>query len=433
MLHKTGYFRAPEKTRALFDGSWLESGDRAYIAGGDIHITGRIKDMIIRAGRNIYPQELEELIGTLEGVRRGCVAVIASPDPGSGTERLVVVAETRLRDPAGQEALRQRIAEASRAILPDMPPEEVILAPPHAIPKTSSGKLRRAATRSLHESGELGRPRRRVWWQLARLSAAGIGPRLRRGASRAGTLLYAGWWWTLLVGMAVPVWLLVMALPRRRWRQAVVRRAMRTFFRLTGTPLAMEAEAPLPAGAAILAGNHGSYLDVAVLSALLPGPLVFAAKQELAGQRIAGPFLRRLGTVFLRRQDAASGIADAEAALPVLREGQHLVWFPEGTLTRMPGLLRFHLGAFRVAAEAGLPVVPVTIRGTRAALRGGQWFPRRATIAVHIGRPILPEGQDFAAALRLRDRVRAAILARSGEPDLSHEHAVPTVRPPGGG
>ncbi|HYA80713.1 MAG TPA: AMP-binding protein, partial [Methylocystis sp.] len=68
-----GYFRNPEKTRELFDGAWLETGDRGYIAGGDVFITGRIKDLIKRAGRNIYPQELEEAIGSIAGVRRGCV------------------------------------------------------------------------------------------------------------------------------------------------------------------------------------------------------------------------------------------------------------------------------------------------------------------------------------------------------------------------
>ena len=423
-----GYFRAPEKTRALFDGDWLESGDRAYIAGGDVYITGRIKDIIIRAGRHIHPQELEERVGAVEGVRRGCVAAIASPDPASGTERLVVVAETRLDDPAARADLRRRIIEASRAILPDMPPEEVVLAPPHAIPKTSSGKLRRAATRALYERRGLGQQRRNVRWQVARLWLAGIGPRLRRGTTRLREVAYAGWWWGALVGVAVVTWPLVLALPRRRWRYGVVHRAMRVFLWLTRLTLAVEAEAPLPTGGAILAVNHASYLDGAVLAALSPGALAFTAKQELAGQWIAGPFLRRLGTVFLRRTDMAGGISDAATALPVLRAAQPLVWFPEGTLTRMPGLLGFHLGAFLIAAEAGVPVVPVAIRGTRSVLRGGQWFPRRGAISVWIGRPILPQGQDFAAAVRLRDRARGAILARCGEPDLSYEHPLPGDR-----
>ena len=230
------------------------------------------------------------------------------------------------------------------------------------------------------------------------------------------------------MSIAIPVWLLVVALPRRRWRHAVVRGAMRAFLRLTGTGLAIEIDAPLPEGGAILAVNHASYLDGVVLSALCPGMLTFTAKQELAGQYVAGPFLRRLGTVFLRRTDAAGGVADAEAALPILRGGQRLVWFPEGTLTRMPGLLGFHLGAFLVAAEAGVPVVPVAIRGTRSVLRGDQWFPRRGAVAVHVGRPMTPDGQDFAAALRLRDRTRAIILERCGEPDLSHEHPAPGAR-----
>ncbi|MDA8249604.1 MAG: AMP-binding protein, partial [Rhodospirillales bacterium] len=423
-----GYFRAPEKTRALFDGDWLESGDRAYIAGGDVYITGRIKDIIIRAGRHIHPQELEERVGAVEGVRRGCVAAIASPDPASGTERLVVVAETRLRDPAARADLRRRIIEASRAILPDMPPEEVVLAPPHAIPKTSSGKLRRAATRALYERRGLGQQRRNVRWQVARLWLAGIGPRLRRGMTRLREVAYAGWWWGALLGVAVVAWPLVLALPRRRWRYGVVHRAMRVFLWLTRLTLAVEAEAPVPAGGAILAVNHASYLDGAVLAALSPGALAFTAKQELAGQWIAGPFLRRLGTVFLRRTDMAGGISDAATALPVLRAAQPLVWFPEGTLTRMPGLLGFHLGAFLIAAEAGVPVVPVAIRGTRSVLRGGQWFPRRGAISVWIGRSIMPEGQDFAAAVRLRDRARGAILARCGEPDLSYEHPLPGDR-----
>ena len=75
-----------------------------------------------------------------------------------------------------------------------------------------------------------------------------------------------------------------------------------------------------------------------------------------------------------------------------------------------------------------MPVVPVAIRGTRSVLRGGQWFPRRGPISVRIGRPLAPDGGDFAAALRLRDRTRAAILDRCGEPDLSHEHPVPGGR-----
>ena len=419
----SGYFRNPDKTRALFDGDWLESGDRAYIAAGDVFITGRIKDMIKRAGRNVYPQELEEFVGTINGVRKGCVAAFASPDPQTATERLVVVAETRLREAPALASLRRKIVEAAQAIL-DLPPDDVVLVPPHTVPKTSSGKIRRSDTRTLYESGTLGQPHTSVWIQTIRLSLAGIAPRLRRLGERLGSLFYAGLWWTLLSALAIPLWLLVVALPRRRWRHAALAASTRLFFKLTGTPLVVESDADLPQRRAILVANHASYLDGAVLSAACPGPVTFVAKEELSQRLVARAFLRRLGTVFVRRTDAAGGVLDTQGILEVARAGERVAWFPEGTFARMPGLLSFHAGAFLVAAQAGVPVIPVTITGTRSILRANQWLPRRGVIFVHVGQPLTADGDDFEAALRLRDRARQEILVRCGEPDLSEERVM---------
>ena len=90
-----GYFRNPLQTAKLIHDGWLDTGDRAYGVGGDIYITGRVKDIVIRGGRNLYPQEIEEAVGQVDGVRKGCVAVFGSADPATGTERLVVLAEAR--------------------------------------------------------------------------------------------------------------------------------------------------------------------------------------------------------------------------------------------------------------------------------------------------------------------------------------------------
>ena len=97
-----GYFRNETKTRELFHDGWLDSGDRAYMAGGDVCITGRIKDIIIRAGRHIYPQEVEDAVAEIPGIRKGCVAVFGVTDRASGTERVVVLAETRETDPTAR-------------------------------------------------------------------------------------------------------------------------------------------------------------------------------------------------------------------------------------------------------------------------------------------------------------------------------------------
>lgn len=413
-----GYFRNEEKTRALFDGEWLESGDRAYVAAGDIFITGRVKDIIIRAGRNIYPHELEECVGEIEGVRKGCVAVFASPDPRTATERLIVLAETRLTEPSELQRLRDRISDVSLAVL-DLPPDEIILAPPRTVPKTSSGKIRRSHARALFESDALLQKPRALWWQLGRLTMASFANRLRRSARRSGALAYAAWWWSALVLIAIALWPLVIALPCRAWRHAAVGKAARLFLWLTGIRLDVMREAPVPNAGAVIVVNHSSYLDGAVVSALISGPLAFMAKEELATQIVAGPFLRRLGTVFIRRTDARGGVEDTAATLAAAQAGERIVAFPEGTLTRMPGLREFRLGAFIVAAQAGIPVVPIAIRGTRSILRGEQWFPRHGGVYAHIGKPLAADGHDFNAALRLRDRTRSAILAACGEPDLA--------------
>jgi 1-acyl-sn-glycerol-3-phosphate acyltransferase len=141
-------------------------------------------------------------------------------------------------------------------------------------------------------------------------------------------------------------------------------------------------------------------------------------KGELAAQIIAGPFLRRLAVLFVERHDIGQGLADAKALVAVARSGRNIVFFPEGTFTRKAGLSGFYLGAFKVAAEAGLPVLPGVLSGTRSMLRGEQWFPRRTPLSVEVFDAIEPIGTDFASVVRLRDDARAIMLAHCGEPDV---------------
>jgi 1-acyl-sn-glycerol-3-phosphate acyltransferase len=174
----------------------------------------------------------------------------------------------------------------------------------------------------------------------------------------------------------------------------------------------------IPSQRAMLAFNHSSYMDALVLVAVLPGEPAVVAKKELSGQLVTGSLLRRLGTPFVERYDVSSSLTDAEALIALARQGRVLVFFPEGTFTRRAGLSGFYLGAFKVAAEANLPVLPGTIRGTRSLLRSDQWFPRRAAVTIEIGEPVMPSGTDFDSVLRLRDEVRVRMLSHCGEPDL---------------
>ena len=101
-----GYFRRPEATAAItFDG-WLDTGDLGYWASGELYVTGRSKDVILKAGRNLHPQDIEMAVAEVEGIRKGCVAAFGTSDAAQGTERLVVAAETREGDASARETLR---------------------------------------------------------------------------------------------------------------------------------------------------------------------------------------------------------------------------------------------------------------------------------------------------------------------------------------
>jgi acyl carrier protein len=415
----SGYYRNPEATKALFAGEWLNTGDRAYLCEGRIYVTGREKDIIIRGGRNISPYELEEAVGDIPGVRRGCVAVFGSLDPANGTERVVVLAETREPDSARHGEIRTRINELAIGLI-GAPVDDVVLAPPHTVPKTSSGKIRRVAAREYYERGPSAVRPQAVWWQLVRLSAAGLVPQLRRGWRIVRGVAFALWAWLLLaVAFGVIIAAALVAPGRRTW--SVAQRSARAFFRLAGIPVAVHGLENLPAsGPYVIAANHTSYLDGVVLVSLLPWhDNAFVAKRELAGHFISRTFIGGVGAYFVERFDVQKSAEHADELVAAVRGGKTLIVFPEGTLRRQAGLMAFRGGAFQTAAQAGVPVVPLALRGVRSVLRDETWYLRRAPVSVTIGAPVAPEGTDWNAAVKLRDRVRAEILRHCGEPDLA--------------
>lgn len=148
-----GYFEAPDLTAAAFREGWFLTGDLGYFAQGELYVCGRKKDMIIVNGRNYYPQDIEWAVAEVDGVRTGSVVAFGSPAE-DGSERLVVVAETREPAPRHAEieaAVRIRVHEVV-----GLHPGDVRILQSGAVPKTTSGKLKRAETRALYEQGALG-------------------------------------------------------------------------------------------------------------------------------------------------------------------------------------------------------------------------------------------------------------------------------------
>jgi fatty-acyl-CoA synthase len=140
-----GYYKRPDATAALFRDDWLCTGDLAYLVDGELVLCGRIKDVIIVGGRNVFPEDIERAVGILEGVRAGNV-IAFGVEGYKGKESVVVVAEVRADDlDAVRHAIHHRALDVT-----GLPPRDVMLVKPGSLPKTSSGKLQRAKCRELY-------------------------------------------------------------------------------------------------------------------------------------------------------------------------------------------------------------------------------------------------------------------------------------------
>ncbi len=150
----TGYYKRPDLNP--FSDGWYLTGDMGYLADGEVYIVGRKKDLIIHAGKNVYPQDIEAIVNQAPGVHPGRAVVFGVPDEREGTELIVVVAEVDADDAQERKqiakAIRQAVARESTVTV-----SYVKLVGPKWLIKTSSGKIARAANREkwLRERAEV--------------------------------------------------------------------------------------------------------------------------------------------------------------------------------------------------------------------------------------------------------------------------------------
>lgn len=174
-----GYYRNEEMTQASFHEGWLDSGDLAYWGESEVFITGRKKDVINRSGRNFYPEEIEAVSGEITGIRKGCVASFGIADPQLGTERLVIVAESREKVKEVRQHLAAEVRKKVGGVI-GIRPDVVLIVPPGMVHKTSSGKLRRSSCKEAYLRGKLTRRQTPPWVQVAKLWTEGLLVRIRR-------------------------------------------------------------------------------------------------------------------------------------------------------------------------------------------------------------------------------------------------------------
>jgi fatty-acyl-CoA synthase len=416
--------------------AWVDSGDRAYRADGEIYVTGRVKDIIIKGGRNLYPHEVEEMAARVDGIRKGCIVAFGLKDEASGTEKLVVVAEVRDRDPKQLAPISAAVTEQiSRGL--GLPPDRVELVPLGSIPKTSSGKLRREETRQLFIKGSLSQGRAPAWLQIARLSAGGalqsVARMLAAAAQRASEIAYGVYFAIVFLIWIIPTCAIVSFINDQRAAGRFTSAALKVLFALIGCPVRVAGKEYMDTpGAKVYAANHTSYFDVLPLMLGLGVPYHFVAKLEVRHMPFIGTFLKQMGHVWFDRTDGDARLRQSEQIHQLLQQGESVFIFPEGTFTKEDGIRPFQLGAFKAAVSAGVPIIPVSLAGTRKFLREGTYLPRPTNVTITLSPPIYPRGAVTAVAtgtnaaasdsadwhdlIRLRDETRRAIAQHAGEP-----------------
>jgi 1-acyl-sn-glycerol-3-phosphate acyltransferase len=278
----------------------------------------------------------------------------------------------------------------------------------------------------MYEAGKIGQGRTGVITQLLHLSLEIVTPQLRRSANYLKAIFFALYSWSVFALLVPVAWLLAVVMPSNRLSWNALGSCARLLAKATGTTINVKGLENLAShkDGCVIVANHASYLDSLVLIGVLRQPVRFVAKAELSGSPLTRLPLQSIRAEFVERFDALKSVDDTQNLHKVMRDGSTLLFFPEGTFTRIPGLRTFHMGAFLIAAEADVPVIPLAIRGTRSILRADSWFPHKGTINVTIGEAVEASTADedgkkrWERALELRNRSRAFMLVHCGEPDL---------------
>ena len=409
----SGYFRNPEATSAVttIDG-WMDSGDLGYQANGELYITGREKDTIIKGGHNISPQEIEVAAVGVPGVRRGCVSAFGTLDHDTGTERLIVVAETRTRDRAELDRIEREVIKIVDEEV-GMPPDQVELVPPQTIPKTSSGKIRRNETRKLYEAGELAGSVRPPWMQIARLWAENAGGWARLAGSEAGSRFAQLYRASATLKAGIAFGLLARLMPTRQAAARVARRGARLMLAVNRRRLRVSSNGQLGgARPFVMVANRWSAADLLTLAAGLPPAVLLAEERGLSSLPLGAAFL--LEPLVIPPADRAAtmpGGAFEQRITQALRAGESVLVLAESAPGTPPERNRYRLEPIRAAAEASAGIVPVRIGGTSRSLEGGDSGASSAEASITLGTPIRTGLRDLNGITQLRDRIRQAIAA----------------------
>ena len=239
--------------------------------------------------------------------------------------------------------------------------------------------------------------------------------------TRCREILFGTWGWIVFSLCVVFGLLVALLVPGTDRRMRYLAGTCRAVFVLSGADVRIEGLENLPEGHSVIVANHASYLDGVLLKGYLPGRFSFVIKGEMRDIPIVHFLLRRAGSKFVERFEAAGSARDARAIVKAAKGGDSMAFFAEGTFREYPGVARFRPGAFVAAIKGEMPVVPVVIWGTREMHPGDPKLPKPVPLRLAILPAIAPTDAAFADHRQLAETTRQQIIAVLGEPDLCAE------------
>ena len=196
--------------------------------------------------------------------------------------------------------------------------------------------------------------------------------------------LYGIWFVIVFAVFGLLAFCLIAITPGEARRRRIAALGAASVFRCAGAWPNISGLEKLPNRPSVVVANHASYLDGVLLTAVLPHRYRFVIKREITDVPLVSFFLKRIGAHFVERFDKQRGATDARKIMQTANNGESMAFFPEGTFRKEPGLRRFQNGAFKIATRSAMPLVPLTINGTRDMLRAETWLPiPRPTERIH--------------------------------------------------
>jgi len=190
----------------------------------------------------------------------------------------------------------------------------------------------------------------------------------------------------------------------------IVRSWCRTLFFVSGVRVKVEGYENVPDGPFIIVCNHSSHLDGPAVVIALPVGVYFVIKKELSKIPVWGFAARKAGFIAIDRGKSQEAQATLNAAVESIRQGKHVLIFPEGTRAHDDSMARFKKGGFHLAIQAAVPILPVSINHSRGLLPRGRSFPIPGEVEVCIGPPNQPEGLGKEDVPELLARVREELI-----------------------